>query len=49
VEDLRIYGINISAITGVAISDINPYLSTLVLLTTLVYTVLQILEKFKKK
>ena len=48
-DDLRVYGKNISAITGVGISDINPALSTLVLTATLVYTVIQIIEKAKKK
>ena len=48
-EDLKIYGISISALTGASISEINPILSTLVLTATLVYTVIQIIEKLKKK
>jgi hypothetical protein len=48
-EDLKIYGISISALTGSVISDINPILSTLVLTATLVYTLIQIIEKLKKK
>jgi hypothetical protein len=48
-EDLKIYGISISALTGGMISEINPILSTLVLTTTLVYTLIQITEKLKKK
>lgn len=48
-DDLKVYGLNISAITGVGISDINPVLSTLVLTATLVYTIIQILEKTKRK
>ena len=47
-EDLKIYGINISAMAGVTIADLNPILSTLVLCATLIYTVLQISEKIKK-
>lgn len=49
VEDLKIYGISISALTGGMISEINPILSTLVLSATLVYTIIQITEKLKKK
>jgi hypothetical protein len=49
VEDLKIYGISISALTGGMISEINPILSTLVLTATLVYTLIQITEKLKKK
>ena len=48
-EDLKIYGISISALTGVSMSEINPILSTLVLTATLVYTIIQIIEKLKKK
>ena len=48
-EDLKIYGISISALTGASISEINPILSTLVLTATLVYTVIQIIEKLKNK
>ena len=47
-EDLKIYGISISALGGSFISDINPILSTLVLSATLVYTIIQISEKLKK-
>lgn len=48
-EDLKIYGISISALGGSFISDLNPLLSTLVLTATLIYTVIQIVEKFKNK
>lgn len=48
-EDLKIYGISISALGGGMISELNPILSTLVLTATLVYTVIQISEKLKKK
>lgn len=47
-EDLKIYGLNIAAITGTSISEINPVLSTMVLSATLIYTVIQIYEKLKK-
>jgi hypothetical protein len=48
-EDLKIYGLNFSAVAGVSIAEINPILSTLVLLATLVYTLIQITEKLKRK
>lgn len=48
-EDLKIYGISISAIGGSFIAELNPVLSTLVLSATLLYTVIQIIEKFKNR
>jgi hypothetical protein len=48
-EDLKIYGINISALGGSMVSSINPILSTLVLTATLIYTIIQITEKIKNK
>lgn len=48
-EDLKIYGLNLAAVGGVTIAEINPILSTLVLFATLVYTIIQIAEKIKKK
>ena len=48
-EDLKIYGLNFAAVGGVSIADINPILSTLVLIATLVYTIIQIAEKLKNK
>lgn len=48
-EDLKIYGISLSALGGSFIADLNPILSTLVLSATLVYTLIQIIEKFKNK
>lgn len=48
-EDLKLYGISMSAIGGSFIADLNPILSTLVLSATLVYTIIQITEKLKKK
>jgi len=48
-EDLKIYGISISAIGTTFFTEINPVLSTFVLTATLVYTLINILEKLKKK
>jgi len=48
-EDLKIYGISLSALGGSFIAELNPILSTLVLSATLVYTLIQIIEKFKNK
>jgi len=48
-EDLKIYGISLTALGGSFIAELNPVLSTLVLSATLVYTVIQIVEKLKKK
>jgi hypothetical protein len=45
--DFKIYGINIGAIF-LSLSDVNPILQTLVLLATLIYTVINITQKFKK-
>lgn len=45
--DLKIYGINMGAIF-LSLSDVNPILQTLVLLATLIYTVINITQKFKK-
>ena len=48
-EDLRVYGISIAALGGGFLSNFNMVLSSLVLTATLVYTVIQIVEKFKNK
>tara|TARA_B100000497_G_C7398146_1_gene252636 strand:+ start:172 stop:315 length:144 start_codon:yes stop_codon:yes gene_type:complete len=45
--DFKIYGINMGAIF-LSLSDVNPILQTLVLLATLIYTVTNIIQKFKK-
>jgi hypothetical protein len=48
-EDMKIfgiYGINISAL-AISISEINPYIQTLVLLSTLAFTVIQIIKALK--
>lgn len=46
-EDLKIYGISLTALGGSFFADLNPMLSTLVLSATLCYTVIQIVEKLK--
>jgi hypothetical protein len=45
--DLKIYGINMGAIF-LSLSDVNPILQTLVLVSTLIYTVINITQKLKK-
>lgn len=47
-EDLRILGLNISAVTFNIINDINPFLSTMVLAATFVYTLLGIRDRIRK-
>lgn len=46
--ELKIWGINLGAIAFSIINEINPILSTIALLASIVYTVLQIKEKLKK-
>lgn len=46
-ENLKVYGINITALITTSM-PFNTYLQTLVLLSTLIYTVLQIITKLKK-
>ncbi len=46
-EDLRIYGFNIGAILFSTVNEINPYLQTIVLATSIVYTVLRIIKNLK--
>jgi len=48
-EDLKIYGISLTALGGSFLAELNPILSTLVLTATLIYTLIQIIEKFKGK
>lgn len=47
-EDLKLYGISITALGGSFIANLNPILSTLVLSATLIYTIIQIVEKLKR-
>lgn len=46
--ELKIWGINLGAIAFSIINEINPILSTIALLGSIFYTVLQIKEKLKK-
>lgn len=46
-ESLKVYGINITALVTTSM-PLNTYLQTLVLLSTLIYTILQIISKLKK-
>jgi hypothetical protein len=48
-EDLKIYGISLTALGGSFFAQLNPILSTLVLSATLVYTIIQIGEKLKNR
>ena len=47
-EDLRIWGINLSAV-GISFMNINSVLTTLVLLASLCYTVLKIKDRINEK
>tara|TARA_B100000214_G_scaffold303936_1_gene234686 strand:- start:583 stop:735 length:153 start_codon:yes stop_codon:yes gene_type:complete len=49
IEDLKIYGLSISAIGTSIFHDINPILSSFVLIATLIYTVINIIDKLNKK
>lgn len=44
-EELRIWGFNISAITLSFFNEINPMLSTVALVASIVYTLLKIKDK----
>lgn len=46
-EDLRIWGFNLSAITFSFFNEINPLLSTIALIGSIIYTILKIKEKIK--
>ena len=41
-EDLKIYGINLGAIFISFLNSINPFLQTLVMVTSIAYTLLKI-------
>ena len=47
-QDLKIYGISLGGITFSIMPDINPILQTIVLLLTIIYTVIGIMQKLKK-
>ena len=40
-EDLKIYGLNIGAIFVSVIDNINPYLQTVVMVTSIAYTLIK--------
>lgn len=44
-EELRIWGFNISAITLSFFNEINPLLSTIALVASIIYTLLKIKDK----
>ena len=46
--ELKIWGLNIGAIALTFINNLNPILSTIALVASIVYTLLQIKEKLKK-
>lgn len=49
-DDMKIfgiYGLNLSAL-AVSVSEINPFLQSLVLLSTLIFTVVNIIKALKK-
>lgn len=48
-EDLKIYGINITALLASSpmIEGINPFLQTVVLLLTIIYTSFNIIKQIK--
>jgi len=47
-ENLKIWGVNLSAL-GISLVNINSILTTLVLLASLVWTIVQINDKLNKK
>jgi len=47
-ENFKIWGINLSAL-GISLVNINSILTTLVLLVSLVWTVIQISDKLNKR
>jgi len=47
-ENLKIWGVNLSAL-GISLVNINSILTTLVLLASLVWTIVQINDKINKK
>jgi len=47
-ENIKIWGVNLSAL-GISLVNINSILTTLVLLASLVWTIVQINDKINKK
>ena len=46
-EDLKIYSLNFFAITISVLESLNPYLQSIVLLLTIVYTAIGIINRLK--
>jgi len=46
-EDLKIYSLNFFAIAISALESLNPYLQSIVLLLTIVYTTIGIINRLK--
>ena len=46
-EDLKIYGLSFGAILFSVINQMNPYLQTVVLITSIIYTILRIVQNLK--
>jgi len=47
-ENLKIYGINISAMIFSAVNEFNPILQSIVLVLTIIYTAVNIYKQFNK-
>jgi len=47
-ENIKIWGVNLSAL-GISLVNINSILTTLVLLASLVWTIVQISDKINKR
>jgi len=45
--ELKIWGFNLSAIAFSIFNELNPVLSTIALIASIIYTILQIKEKLK--
>jgi len=45
--ELKIWGLNLGAIAFTIFNEINPVLSTIALLASIIYTILKIKEKLK--
>jgi len=46
-DNVRTYGANFFAILFSGIEDVNPYLQSVVLVLTIIYTCIQIIKKIK--
>lgn len=46
-EDLRVYSVNFFAIFISALESLNPYLQSIVLILTIIYTSMGIINRFK--